>query len=482
MTAAYPTLALFVDGEWIERTDAAVTVIDPATGGTLGALPAAGPAELDRALDAAWQAFPPWRDTPAGARLAILRKAGELIRNRAPDIARILTLEQGKPLAQARAEIDGAADFLDWIGEEGRRVYGRIVPSRSPGVRQMVVREPVGPVAAFTPWNFPATATIRKIGPALASGCSCIIKPSEETPATCIAIARALDDAGLPKGVLNLVAGDPNAISRRLIASPVIRKVSFTGSIPVGKHLARLAADGMKRVTMELGGHAPAIICDDADIDEAVRQLAPYKYRNAGQVCVSPTRFYVQRAVHRDFAGRFAEAAAALRVGSGLEAGTDMGPLANSRRREAMEALVADAVGRGAVLRTGGRRLGGPGNGGFFFAPTVLDEVPRDARAMVEEPFGPLALISPFDTLDEALEQANRLPFGLAAYAFTRSLERSARLGRGIEAGMVAINNIVVNANELPFGGVKESGYGSEAGAEGIEPYLVTKMISEMSH
>ena len=471
----YAKLSLLIDGKWIDRTAASLPVIDPSNEDIIGHLPLAGIGELDAALGAADRAFRVWRNVNPAERARILHEAARHVRNRAAAIARLLTIEQGKPLAQALAEVLSNADFLDWIGQEGRRTYGRLIPA-GPGRRWSVVKEPVGPVAAFSPWNFPATATVRKFGAAIAAGCSCIIKPSEETPATCLAFAQALVDAGLPAGVLNVVFGEPDRVARHLLASPIIRKLTFTGSIPIGKHLARLAADGMKRVTMELGGHAPVVVFDDADVERAVDLLVPYKFRNAGQVCVSPTRFFVQRSVHRKFADAFATRASTLKVGNGLDIDVDMGPLANRRRLDAVEAFVEDALAHGAKLLAGGKRVG---NKGFFFQPTVLDEVPESARIMSEEPFGPIAPITPFDSLDEVVERANRLPFGLAAYAFSTSADRTAMIGSALEAGMVAINNIVVNANELPFGGVKESGYGSEAGSEGIEPFLVTKMISE---
>jgi succinate-semialdehyde dehydrogenase / glutarate-semialdehyde dehydrogenase len=387
-----------------------------------------------------------------------------------------MTTEQGKPLAEARIEIAGAADVIEWFAEEGRRAYGRLIPARGDGIYQMVVREPVGVVAGFTPWNFPISQAVRKISAALAAGCAFILKGPEETPASCAELVRAYVDAGVPAGVVQLVFGVPAEISEYLIPHPVVRKISFTGSTAVGKHLAALAGLHMKRATMELGGHGPAIVCNDADLDHAVKILSSNKFRNAGQVCVSPTRFLVQRDVYEPFVERFVQAAKEIKVGNGLDAGTTMGPLANGRRVAAMEGFVTDAVQKGAKLRTGGKRIG---NKGYFFEPTVLTDIAPEARVMHEEPFGPLALMIPFTTVDEAIAEANRLPYGLAAYAYTRSTATSARLGSAIESGMVSINHHGLALPETPFGGVKDSGYGSEGGVEGLEPYLATKFITQ---
>jgi succinate-semialdehyde dehydrogenase/glutarate-semialdehyde dehydrogenase len=372
-------------------------------------------------------------------------------------------------------EVQAAADVIEWSGEEGRRAYGRVVPARSATIRQTVLREPVGPVAAFTPWNFPAITPARKLAGALGAGCSLIVKPSEETPGTALALVDALFESGLPDDVVNVVFGEPAHISETLIASPVIRKISFTGSTAVGKHLARLAADGMKRATLELGGHAPVIVSDKADLGKAVALGVGSKYRNAGQVCVSPGRFFVHETVYADFVDAFTAAAGALAVGHGLDETTQMGPLANARRREAIDALVTDAKACRGRVRTGGSSVDAPG---FFYAPTVITDVSPNARALVEEPFGPIALITPFRDLGEAIAQANALPYGLAAYAFTQDVGESIRLGNEIEAGMVGINHFGIAFAEIPFGGVKESGYGSEGGTEGIDGYLVTKSVT----
>ncbi len=452
-------------------------VIDPATGAAVDKLSFAESADVDAALEAAKKGFDAWRSMTALERARILRRAAALLRERAEIIARHITREQGKPLAEAQGEANTAPEHIEWYAEEGRRAYGRVIPSRIPGARQIVVSDPVGPVAAFSPWNFPVGQLVRKIAGALAAGCSIIAKPPEEAPSACIELARAFQDAGLPEGALNILFGEPSEISERLIASPVIRKVSFTGSIPVGKHLGSLAAAQVKRATMELGGHAPFIVCDDVDVASVVRLGVGLKFRNAGQVCASPTRFYVQDAVYDAFRTTFTAAARAVKVGPGAALGTQMGPLANARRLDALQDFVADAVRCGAKLETGGRRIG---NEGFFFEPTVLSDVPDNARIMREEPFGPVAALVRIGTVEEAIERSNALPFGLAAFAFTRSTERAARLADGLESGMVSINHFGLAAAETPFGGIKESGYGSEGGTEGLEAYLSTKFISQV--
>jgi succinate-semialdehyde dehydrogenase/glutarate-semialdehyde dehydrogenase len=398
------------------------------------------------------------------------------MRERVDENARILTLEQGKPLPEAKMEAAAAADIIDWFAEEGRRAYGRVVPGRAEGVMQIVIKEPVGPVAAFTPWNFPINQAVRKISAALCTGCSVILKGPEDTPASCAALIRAFLDAGVPGDVISLVFGHPAEISEYLIAHPVIRKVTFTGSTPVGKQLASLAGRHMKRVTMELGGHAPAIVFKDADIKKATKLLAAAKYRNAGQVCVSPTRFLVHETLYDEFVDGFVQYSKGLKVGDGMDPQTKMGPLAHARRIEAMEGFVADAEAKGVEVRTGGKRIG---NQGFFFEPTVLTNVPRDARIMNEEPFGPLAAINSFSDDEEAFEEANRLPYGLAAYAYTRSAETQTKLAARVESGMISINHHGLALPEVPFGGVKDSGYGSEGGAEAIEAYLNTKFVTQ---
>jgi succinate-semialdehyde dehydrogenase/glutarate-semialdehyde dehydrogenase len=475
--AADSEVLLFIDGAWCKGgAGATLPVINPATGQTIGGVARAERADLDRALAAAKRGFKTWRKVSAFDRGKILRKAGDLLRARAEAIAPVMTREQGKPRAEAKGEVVSGADILDWFAEEARRTYGRVIPARSDTVQQIVTKEPVGPVAAFTPWNFPINQAARKVAAALAAGCSVILKGPEETPASCAALVQALADAELPAGVLNLVFGVPADVSSYLIPHPTIRKVSFTGSVPVGKRLAMLAGQHMKRVTMELGGHSPAIVFADADVNVAAKILSANKYRNAGQICVAPTRFIVHESLYEPFVERFVAAAKALMIGDGMLPGVAMGPLATARRVEAMEGFIADAVAKGAKVRTGGRRIG---NTGYFFEPTVLTDVPLDARVMNEEPFGPIAIMLPFEKFDEAIDEANRLPYGLAAYAYTRSLKTAAAAAAAFESGTVSINHHGLAPIETPLGGVKDSGYGSEGGAEAIEAYLVTKFVTQ---
>lgn len=475
---SYPDVQLLIDGKWQPAAAGrTLPVQNPATGATIGTIPHAGKEDLDAALAAAQRGFDVWRNMGAFERSKIMRKAAQLLRDRVETIATLMTQEQGKPLPEARMETMAAADLIDWFAEEARRAYGRLIPARVPHVYQMVIKEPVGPVAAFTPWNFPINQAVRKLSAALAAGCSIIVKAAEETPASPAELIRAFVDAGVPPGVVNLVYGVPSEISSYLIASPIIKKISFTGSTAVGKQLASLAGLHMKRATMELGGHGPALIFNDADVEAAIKNLVAAKFRNAGQVCVSPTRFIVQRGVFDQFVEGFVTAAAKIKVGNGMDADTVMGPLANGRRVQAMTNLVDDAVACGAELRLGGKRIGEIGN---FFAPTVLTNVPLRAEVMNEEPFGPLALINPFDDAEEAFAEANRLPYGLAAYAYTRSAATTHALASRVESGMISINHMGLALPEVPFGGIKDSGYGSEGGSEAIETYLNTKFVSQM--
>ncbi len=475
---AYEKLELLIGGNWTEGTSGkSEPVINPATEEVLGHVPHASAADLDAALAASVEGFKAWRAMPAIKRQQIMEAGARLLDERKDAIAENLTLEMGKPVKEAKLELDFAIDVLRWYAEEGKRAYGRLVPSRVPGMRQMVTREPVGPVAAFVAWNFPAVNVMRKVAGALGAGCSIVIKASEETPATCVAIARCLQEAGLPDGALNVVFGVPDDVSRHMLASPVIRKLSFTGSVPVGKHLQKLAADNLARCTMELGGHAPVIVFDDADIEKTARSAAAFKYRNAGQVCISPTRFYVQENAVDRFAEAFAKTASEIKVGDGMEDGVAMGPLVAERRLGVMQGFVDDAKAHGAELMTGGERIG---NQGFFYAPTVLKNVPDDAMIMNEEPFGPLAPITSFSDFDDVIDRANRLAFGLAAYAFTKDGAQAAQLGDKIETGLLSVNSFVVSTPETPFGGVNESGYGSEGGIEGLDAFLRTKFITEI--
>jgi succinate-semialdehyde dehydrogenase / glutarate-semialdehyde dehydrogenase len=439
----------------------------------------AGRADLDMALEAAQKGFETWRDMTAADRSKIMRKAAGLMRERAADIAQLMTQEQGKPLAEAKGEALAAADIIEWFAEEGFRVYGRIVPSRgSLALRQMVLKDPVGPVAAFTPWNFPINQVVRKVGAALAAGCSMLVKAAEETPAAPAQLIRAFADAGNPPGVLGLVYGNPAEISSYLIPHPVIRKITFTGSTPVGKQLAALAGQHMKRVTMELGGHAPVIVAEDADVALAVKASGAAKFRNAGQVCIAPTRFLVHESIRKEFAAALAKQAQGLKVGDGLTEGTQMGPLANPRRLTAMAEFTRDAIEQGATLLAGGERIGDAGN---FWQPTVLADVPQGAKVFNDEPFGPMAAIRSFNTLDEAIAEANRLPYGLAGYAFTRSLKNADLLARRVSVGMLWVNMPAMPSAEMPFGGVKDSGYGSEGGPEALEAYLNVRAVAVMN-
>lgn len=473
----YSDVQLFINGAWCDgAAGKSEPILDPATGQPLARLAHADRSDLDRALAAADAGFHAWRKVSAFDRYKVLRRAADLMRSRADAIGLLMTQEQGKPLAEARAEAASAGDLIDWFAEEGRRTYGRIIPARAQGISQMVVKEPVGPVAAFTPWNFPINQAVRKVSAALASGCSVILKGPEETPASCAALVQAYVDAGVPAGTINLVFGTPADISGYLIPHPVIRKVTFTGSTAVGKQLAALAGQHMKRATMELGGHAPAIVFEDADVDAAVSLLSGAKFRNAGQICASPTRFLVHESVYEHFVDGFVRAAQGVKVGNGLDPSTRMGPLANARRVQAMERLVDDALSKGARLATGGRRIGTEGN---FFEPTVLTGVGVDAQIMSEEPFGPIAPILSFRHFDDVVREANRLPYGLAAYAYTRSLKTASAVSAALESGMVTINHHGFALPEVPFGGVKDSGYGSEGGSEAIEAYLNTKFVTQ---
>jgi succinate-semialdehyde dehydrogenase/glutarate-semialdehyde dehydrogenase len=471
----HPDLQLFIDGVWRAGEDRdAFPVVNPATGDTIAELPLASTGDLDEALAASARAYPGWRGTDVETRAQILHKTADLLRERAAAIGELLTQEQGKPFAEARAEVIGSAQMFDFYAEEAKRSYGRVLV-RPTGQRSIVIPQPVGPTATFTPWNFPIYLLAKKVAAALAAGCTVISKPPEETPASTGALGRALSDAGIPAGVFQLVHGVPDTVSRHLIASPVIRKVSFTGSVGVGKHLMKLAADGMKRITMELGGHAPVLVFDDCDLDRTLDLLVPQKFRNAGQVCVSPTRFHVQEGIYDAFAAGFAERAKAVKVGNGLEAGTAMGPLANGRRVPAIAALVEDARAKGAKVLAGGQA----GDAGYFFQPTVLGDVPLDADIMNNEPFGPVAMMRRFSTEEDAIAEANRLPFGLAAFVWTENGRRANRLGDAIESGMVGINTFAISTADAPFGGIKDSGFGSEGGPEGLASYQVTKAIHQ---
>lgn len=476
----YETLAMYIDGKFIgaDERPKQQDVFNPATGKVLGTLPHATRDDLDHALQAAQKAFSSWRHTSPLERSNILRRVAELTRERAEDIARNITLDVGKPLAEARLEVTTCAEHAEWHAEECRRIYGRVIPARLPNVRQITVREPVGVCAAFTPWNFPFNQAIRKMVAALGAGCTLILKGPEDAPSAIVALARIFHDAGLPPGCLNILWGVPSEVSDYLITSPIVRKVSFTGSVPVGKQLAALAGAHMKRMTMELGGHSPVLVFDDADVDQSSKLLAAMKMRNAGQLCIAPSRFYVQEKIYDRFLERFTAALAQIKVGDGMLPDTRMGPLAHERRVASMRSFVEDALDRGAQLVTGGEPL--PGDG-YFFPPTVLAGVSDDARIMREEPFGPVAPFTRFSDTEEVLRRANSLPFGLASYVFTGSLKTARHVSSCLEVGMVNINHFGIALAETPLGGVKDSGIGSEGGSETFDGYLVTKFITEAS-
>jgi succinate-semialdehyde dehydrogenase/glutarate-semialdehyde dehydrogenase len=475
----YPEVNLHIAGAWVAadgRNGRPVT--NPATGREVGQVPVATEADLDLAIDSSATAFASWRRLTAYDRAALLHRAAALLRERAPAVARVMVLEEGKIFSEALAEVRATADVFDWAAEEGRRAYGRIIPTRVSGMRQSVLFEPIGPAAAFCPWNAPALMPGRKVAEALAAGCTCIVKPAEETPATAMETLRCLVDAGLPAGVMNMVFGDPDMISRRLIGSPVIRKASFTGSTRVGKQLGALAGAEAKPITLELGGHAPVLIFADADLDQAVALSVAMKARNAGQLCGSPTRYYVEAPVYDRFVAAYVDRMAALRLGEGLGPESQMGPLANVRRLDAMEMLVADAQAHGARVACGGRRRG---NEGYFFEPTVLTGADDAAAVMRQEPFGPISVMRPFEGFDEALRQANALPYGLAAYAFTRSAHMAHAFSEGVEAGLVGINTFNVIMPESPVSGVKDSGHGVEGGREGVASYLHPRHVAHLA-
>ncbi len=472
----YPTLHMIIDGERVSgggrRT---FPVVNPATGETIGEVPLAEPADLDRALEVAERGFKMWRKSTPQERAAVLTGAARLMLERADDLARIATMEQGKPFHEAKIELMMNVGLFNFYAGECSRIYGRELV-RPEGMRSTVRWEPVGPVAAFAPWNFPLGNPGRKLGAPVAAGCSVILKSAEETPASALGVLQCLLDAGLPKEVAQAVFGVPDEVSRHLLGSPIIRKLSFTGSTVIGKHLAKLAADNMIRTTMELGGHGPVLVFSDADVDKALETCVGGKYRNAGQVCVSPTRFIVEENVFERFRDGFIAGAKRQVVGNGLDAGTTMGPMANPRRPEAMDRLIGNAVAKGAKLGAGGERIG---NQGFFYAPSVISEVPLDADIMNEEPFGPVAIINPFKGEEAMIAEANRLPYGLAAYSWTNDVQRQRRLAAQLEAGMVGINTHMIGGADAPFGGVKWSGHGSEDGPEGVKACMVLKAVHE---
>lgn len=468
---------LYIHGEWCSAADGSIrTVINPATEEVVGSVAQATDSDIQRAIDSAQRGFEHWRRVSPQERKTTLKKVAAIIHERREPLAVCMTLEQGKPLEEARMELDRTVDAFEWCAEEASRTYGRLLPQRKPGSREMVIREPLGPVAGFSPWNFPAAMTARKIAAALGAGCSMVIKPSEEAPAICVGLVQACHDAGVPAGVLNLLFGPSDKISTRLIESSVIKKISLTGSVPVGRKLSSLAGQHLKPVTMELGGHAPVIVFDDADIEKAAAMTAAFKFRNAGQVCLGVSRIFVQQKVYEQFLGCFLEHVGRFKVGNGMDDDVTMGPMANQRRLDAMDAIVTDAKARGASIRHGGKRSG---DKGYFWEPTVITDISDDSLLMTEEPFGPVAPVVSFDSFDEVVERANQLPLGLAGYAFTRSLARSTAIVDALEVGWIGINNFSPALAEAPFGGMKDSGIGSEGGPEGFTAYTQVKFVSQ---
>lgn len=472
-------IELLIDGKWRQSGDQKTTdLINPATEEVLTTVPVCTDADLAEAIESAERGFQIWKSKTAIERYAIMSKAADLIEERKERIGRHLTMENGKSLAEGVPEVQFAAEVTRWYAEEGKRAYGRIVPARQANVRQMVYKEPVGPVAAFAAWNFPSGNVIRKIAGALGAGCSVVVKPSEETPGTAVALARCFQDVGVPAGVINMVFGTPDHISKTLLASPVFKKMSLTGSTEVGRLLQKRASETLMRSTMELGGHAPVIVHADANLEHAMNMLVTFKFRNAGQVCTSPTRFFIHESCYDAFVAGFVERASKLKIGNGMDEGTQMGPMIAPRRLEALESLIDDAVDKGASLKLGGKRMEGPG---YFFSPTVLADVPESARILSEEPFGPIASIMPFSDFDEVIERANALPYGLASFCFTSSSSLAMKTEARLDAGMVGVNHMMVSTPETPFGGVNASGFGSESGIEGLEAFQRTKFVTELA-
>lgn len=467
----YPQIKMLVAGEW--RLDNEAPVIDPFDEAEIGVRGHASESDLEEAIASARTGMRAWHMLGPAGREAIMTRAANILRERAEHVARVISMEQGKTVREALGEIIRAADIIEWDGHEGRRLYGRVIPAK-PGFHNAVYRQPIGIVAAFAPWNFPIASPARKIGSALAAGCAVILKAAEETPGGAFELVRAFVDAGLPVGVINLLYGDPPAISQHLIAHPDIRMVTFTGSIPVGKQLTALAGAHMKPVVMELGGHSPVFVSTTADIDAAVDMAVAVKSVNAGQVCVSPTRFFVENPVYEQFAQKMADRAKSVRVGRGTDEDTQMGPLINARRLAAVEDLVADARSAGAQLLAGGERIG---NRGFAYPLTILSDVPDTALAMREEPFGPVALLNRVSDVDEAIDKANALPYGLSGYAFTQSARDIHYLTEKLEVGNLAVNHYASSDVDTPFGGVKDSGIGREGGVEGPLNFTVVKTV-----
>lgn len=472
---------MLIDGRWVDSVSGRrFEVRNPANGEVLATVPDAAAEDARAAIEAAYRAFPGWSQAPAHERSAMMRKVYDLIRAKAEDLARLLSQEQGKPLAEARAEIASGAEYLAWYAEEARRVYGETIPSNSPRQRIWVLRQPVGVVAAITPWNFPSSMITRKIAPALAAGCTVVIKPAEQTPLSALALGELFQQAGLPAGVVNIVTtADPVAVGEEFLTNRKVAKISFTGSTEVGKYLVQRSAGQLKRVSMELGGHAPFIVFEDADLDLAVRHAVGSAYRNAGQTCICANRIYVHASIAAEFTRRYAEAVKALRVGNGLDPETQIGPLIDAAALQKVEEHVSDAKAKGAKVLTGGHRLHGAGyDGGYFYAPTVLVDVTDDMKIVHEETFGPVAPVMTFTTEDEVVARANATNYGLAAYIFTRDLGRTIRVSENLQFGMVGVNETTLALPQAPFGGIKESGFGREGGRHGLEAYLEYKYVN----
>lgn len=475
LTEMYPTLHLYIAGEVISTGPrATLPVCNPATGDEIGRLPVATLSDLELASASSGIAFREWRKSSPETRRAIFRKAAKIIRERRDVIAQVITLEQGKPLTESQSEVEYAIDIVEWCAEELRRIYGRTIPSNAGTLNLTVAKEPVGPIYAVAPWNFPFGEALSLLAPSLASGCTAIVKPSEETPASTLLLGEIFSEAGLPAGCLNVILGDPEMISNYLVASKEVRKIAFTGSVAVGKKLAALAGAEMKPVTMELGGNAPAIVCADADLDLATKLLAKSKFYNAGQVCTSPNRLLVHDSIAHEFQRRVTEYANNLVLGPGLDHKTDLGPLINTRRVDIMRSFVDDAVGRGACMLTGGQI---DNAGECFFRPTVFSDVPEEALMFQNEIFGPIAAISTFENGEDVVVRANSMSTGLAGYLFTSSEEMIEKCTRDIEVGVLAVNSASVSLTEAPFGGVKESGIGRIGGLEGFENFMQSKLI-----
>ena len=470
----YENLGNFINGKWSNSTQDKVEVFNPFNEELLGLIPSSTEKELDEALLSAKKAMDTWKKTSPWERSKIIKKTADLIRERVDQIANTMTLETGKPLAEAKGETLASADQFEWYSEETKRIYGQLIESRTQDTRLQVRYEPVGVVAAFSAWNFPALLPARKIAASIAAGCSIIIKPASETPGTCMEIIKACQDAGVPEGVVNFVTGKSSFISKYLIQSPIIKKVSLTGSVEVGKEILKMAAEGIKKVSMELGGHAPVLVYDDTDVDYAATTCSNTKFRNCGQVCISPTRFYVQEKIYDEFCEKFTANTKKLKLGNGFDPDSNVGPLANKRGLDHIDKLVRDAEKKGADILTGGS-ASKKFNKGFFYEPTVLKNVPENANILSVEPFGPVAPIIKVTDESKIFEMANSTDFGLAGYVFTSSLKRAHVASENLEVGMVGVNDMLLASAEIPFGGVKESGFGREGGSLGILDYLVPK-------